>query len=52
MNKPTKVLLALCLGYPLMAQAPSLAGPGLMSTQALPSTTSQDPHSVHHESVA
>ncbi len=60
MSKPTKILLALCVGLPLAAQAPSLNSTSLISTPvwaALPSAslgdgTTENQHPAHPEAVS
>jgi hypothetical protein len=49
MSTPSQLLLALCVGLPLAAQAPSLVVPELISTAG--PTATPDPHPSHHEQV-
>ena len=49
MSPSSRLLLALCAGLPLAAQAPSLAVPELISTAGL--TTTQDQGPAHHEQI-
>jgi hypothetical protein len=54
MSKSTKVLLALCAGLPLMAQAPSLLSTSawaLPATEAGLSSAAVDEHQAHHEAI-
>ena len=59
MNKPTKILLALCVGLPLAAQAPSLNGTSLISApiwtaiSSAPSgdSAAENEHPAHPEPI-